>query len=117
MMKSKLLSTVLLLALCTTAAHAQPRAASPDAYGDRQTGRFGDPGEGNFGDPSKGNFDDASMKEPPPGTEPQGKVYRKSVAGNAEILSKMNAEVAAAEPAAAPATPKKRLAKRKKSRK
>lgn len=64
----------LLLGLAALPALAQPGAASPEAYGDRQSGVFSDPGVGHFGDPSVGNFDNDRVLTPPPGTRPLGRV-------------------------------------------
>lgn len=64
----------LLLALAAMPAVAQPGAASPEAYGDRQAGVFSDPGVGHFGNPAAGNFDNDRVLTPPPGTRPLGRV-------------------------------------------
>lgn len=45
-----------LMSLFSGLAPAQPNAAPPDRYGDRQAGNFGDPGQGYFGNPGTGNF-------------------------------------------------------------
>jgi len=42
--------------LAASAALAQPGAASPENYGDRQSGQFGDPGQGYFGNAAAGDF-------------------------------------------------------------
>lgn len=65
----------LLLAIaCASQALAQPAAAAPEAYGDRQAGVFSDPGTGVFGNPAAGHFDSDRILTPPPGTRPLGRV-------------------------------------------
>ena len=70
----------LLLGLAAIPALAQPGAASPEAYGDRQAGVFSDPGQGHFGNPAAGNFDIEKMPTPPPGTRPLGRVLDRKAA-------------------------------------
>lgn len=101
---------------------AQPREAAPDQFGDRQSGRFGDPNQGHFGDASQGNFDQEKIKEPPPGAEQHGKVYRKTAEQSASYVSLPQPVDAAAAPPAAPAAvaakpASKKVAKRKSKKK
>jgi hypothetical protein len=108
------------LAAATLSAQAQPREAAPDQFGDRQSGRFGDPNQGYFGDASQGNFDQEKIKEPPPGAEQHGKVYRKTAEQSASYVSLPQPVDAAPAPAAAPtavaAKPARKKAVKRKSK-
>lgn len=55
-MYDKTVKTILISLFLSAPAWAQPNAAAPSYYGDRQSGYFGDPDPGYFGDPSAGEF-------------------------------------------------------------
>lgn len=55
-MYDKTTKTILISLFLSVPAWAQPNAAAPNYYGDRQSGHFGDPNPGYFGDPSAGEF-------------------------------------------------------------
>jgi hypothetical protein len=77
-----------LAALLTAfAAQAQPSSVPPERYGDRQAGVFGNPDEGYFGNPGAGNFDSNSLKLPPVGAQPMGRVYQGGAVPLAPYLS------------------------------
>ena len=88
-MKLKYIAAVAGLAalLATLAVQAQPSAVPPDRYGDRQAGLFGDPNQGYFGNPGAGNFDSNSLRLPPVGAQPMGRVYQSGTAPLAPYLS------------------------------
>ena len=74
---SFVLSLVVMVASPVDRAFAQSGHEAGSNFGDRQTGHFGDPGAGHFGNPAAGEFDKYNLREPAPGTQAAGKVYKK----------------------------------------
>jgi len=110
---------VLGLWLLASPVQAQPQAAAPDLYGDRQAGNFGDQSAGHFGNPAFGSFDSSGVRTPPPGTRPLGRVYEGRVAEPPPYISlpePLPEKAAPVRPAPATKTPdQKKPAKKRAS--
>lgn len=104
--------------LLASPVQAQPQAAAPDLYGDRQAGNFGDQSAGHFGNPAFGSFDSSGVRTPPPGTRPLGRVYEGRAAEPPPYISLPEPppeKAPPARPAPAKSTDNKKPAKKRAS--